>query len=73
MTDSKTAYEFSANGTVFGEYSGATLADACEAFASDAGYMSWAAMVEQAEENGGNSVEAREVLGNGQFGSPEDL
>jgi hypothetical protein len=50
-------YEFSANGLVFGRYQGATLTEAREAFAQDAGYTSWGAMVEQAEESGGNAVE----------------
>lgn len=55
-------FTFSANGLEFGNYSGADMAEAQEAFASDAGYMSWAAMVEQAEEFGGNTVEAHEVF-----------
>ena len=60
-----TKFEFSANGKVFGEYSGKTLGAAQEAFATDFGYESWAEMVEQAEENGGNNVEAREVFESG--------
>lgn len=64
-------YEFSANGHVFGDYSGATLDAAREAFAADSGYASWGAMVEQAEEFGGNNVEAREHLENGQLGEAE--
>jgi hypothetical protein len=59
-------YEFSANGTIFGRYQGATLTEAREAFAQDAGYTSWGAMVEQAEESGGNAVEAREVIESGE-------
>jgi hypothetical protein len=57
-------YVFIANGTAFGRYQGASLASAREAFAQDAGYTSWGALVEQAEESGGNAVEAREVLEN---------
>jgi hypothetical protein len=60
-------YEFSANGIVFGDYSGETLAEAKEAFATDAGYTNWAAMIEQAEENGGNNVEIRERCENGRL------
>ena len=56
-----TAFNFSANGIDFGNYEGADQDAAQEAFAVDAGYKSWAAMVEQAEENGGNNVEVREV------------
>ena len=54
-------FNFSANSIDFGNYSGATQDEAQEAFASDAGYTSWAAMVEQAEEFGGNTVEVREI------------
>jgi len=54
-------FNFSANGIDFGNYSGATQADAQEAFAQDASYASWDAMVEQAEELGGNTVEVREL------------
>ena len=60
LADLKT-FEFSANDMVFGEYSGADLEEAQEAFAVDSGYASWAAMVEQAEEFGGNTVESREI------------
>ncbi len=60
-------FNFSANAQDFGNWIAATQIDAQEAFASDAGYKSWAAMVEQAEEFGGNSVEIREVLENGQL------
>lgn len=54
---------FSANGIDFGNYSANTVEEAKELFAVDAGYRSWAAMVEQAEElsGGGNVVEVREV------------
>ena len=54
-------FNFSANGIDFGSYQGATKEEAQEAFASDAGYTSWAAMVEQADEFGGNTVEGRET------------
>lgn len=56
-------FNFSANGMNFGNYSAATQEDAQELFAKDAGYRSWAAMVELAEENstGGNNVEVLEV------------
>lgn len=55
-------FKFSANGLDFGIYAGASIEEAQEAFAQDAGYKSWAAMVEQAEEfGGGNSVESEEV------------
>jgi hypothetical protein len=56
-----TNFEFSANGMVFGTYSGETKEAAQEVFAVDSGYESWAAMVEQAEENGGNNVEVVEL------------
>jgi ABC-type branched-subunit amino acid transport system substrate-binding protein len=66
-------FNFSANAQDFGNWEAATQAAAQEAFASDAGYKSWAAMVEQAEEvGGGNSVEIREVLENGQLSSALD-
>ena len=54
-------FNFSANGIDFGDYQGATQEEAQEAFAADAGYLSWAYMVEQAEEFGGNTVEVREI------------
>lgn len=56
-------FNFSANGIDFGNYSGADQDEAQENFARDAGYKSWAAMVEQAEEcsSGGNAVEVEEV------------
>ena len=62
-------FNFSANGMDFGNHSAASLDVAKDLFASDAGYASWGAMVEQADENGGNNVEIREVLANGQLGS----
>jgi hypothetical protein len=52
-----TQFNFSANGIDFGNYSGETQDAAQEVFAKDAGYQSWNAMVEQAEEFGGNNVE----------------
>jgi hypothetical protein len=54
-------FNFSANGSDFGNWEGETLEAAQEAFASDAGYLSWAAMVDQAEEFGGNTVESVEL------------
>ena len=59
-------YRFEANGLLFGDYSGATQADAQEAFAQDAGYESWTAMVAQAEEmsESGNTVEVFELTDN---------
>jgi ABC-type branched-subunit amino acid transport system substrate-binding protein len=66
-------FNFSANAQDFGNYAAATQEAAQEAFASDAGYKSWAAMVEQAEEFGGNSVEIREVLENGQLQAVESV
>ena len=62
-----TTFNFSANAVDFGNYSGETQAAAQDAFADDAGYRNWAAMVEQAAEFCGNSVEIREVLENGQL------
>ena len=56
-------FNFEANGVDFGNYQGRNQNEAQEAFATDAGYESWAAMVEQAEENSrdGNNVEVREI------------
>jgi hypothetical protein len=54
-------YNFSANGLDFGEWIAQTQEAAQEKFASDAGYISWASMVDQAEEFGGNNVEVKEV------------
>jgi hypothetical protein len=52
-------FNFSANGTDFGNYGGETQ----EAFAVDAGYKSRAALVEQAEETSstGNDIEVKEI------------
>jgi len=52
-------FKFSANGLDFGDYEAGSQEDAQEIFAQDAGYQSWAAMVEQAEEFGGNTVEVK--------------
>jgi hypothetical protein len=65
-------FNFCANACDFGNFSGATQAAAQEAFADAAGYVSWAAMVAQAEETGGNSVEIREVLDNARLGPVVD-
>ena len=47
---------------------GADQREAQEAFASDAGYRNWAAMVEQAiEVSGSDNVEIREVMENGRL------
>lgn len=54
-------FNFSANSIDFGSYAGDNQEQAQEAFAQDAGYTSWVAMVEQAEEFGGNTVEVREI------------
>jgi len=64
-------FNFSANALDFGNWTADTQAAAQEAFASDSGYTSWAAMVEQAEEFGGNNVEIREVLENGRLAEVE--
>ena len=54
-------FNFSANGLDFGEWLAQTQKDAQDAFASDAGYKSWADMCGRAEEFGGNNVEVKEV------------
>lgn len=54
-------FNFSANSIDFGNYQGSTNEEAQESFSQDAGYKSWDAMVEQANEFGGNTVEIREV------------
>ena len=56
-----TAFSFSAAGLDFGVWSADTQAQAQEKFSHDSGYASWAAMVAQAEEFGGNNVEVREI------------
>ena len=55
------SYNFSANGTDFGNWSAPDKAQAMEQFADDSGYVSWAAMVADREEFGGNNVEVIEV------------
>jgi len=62
-----TTFNFSANAVDFGNFEGATQAEAQDKFAADAGYLSWADMCERAEEFGGNTVEIREVMENGQL------
>lgn len=55
-------FNFSANVIDFGNYSGESQEAAQEVFAQDAGYESWAAMVDDAESFfGGNNVEVQEV------------
>ena len=54
-------FNFSANGLDLGNHEGENQEEAQEVFAQDSVYRSWAAMVEQAEEFGGNTVEVREV------------
>jgi len=56
-------FNFSANWLDFGVWHAETESKAKEQFASDAGYQSWAVMVEQAEEFGGNTVECVEIRG----------
>jgi hypothetical protein len=55
-------YNFSANGTDFGNWSAPDMAQAMEHFAGDSGYVSWAAMVADRDEFGGNNVEVTEVV-----------
>jgi len=55
------AFNFSANGLDFGDYQAASQEEAQEIFAQDAGYKSWIAMIEQAEEFGGNTVEVKAI------------
>ena len=55
------SYNFSANGTDFGNWSAPDKAQAMEQFADDSGYVSWAAMVADRDEFGGNNVEVKEV------------
>ena len=55
------SYNFSANAIDYGNWYAMTQEQAQEKFADDSGYTSWAAMVEQAEEFGGNNVEVKEV------------
>lgn len=66
-------YNFSAGGIDFGTYEGETVRDAMEAFAIDAGYKSWQAMVDQAVElAGANNVEVREIDEFGRVGGLVD-
>lgn len=55
-------FNFYSCGLDYGIYQGATLEESQEAFAHDANYSSWADMVEQAQEFGGNNVEAQEIF-----------
>jgi hypothetical protein len=66
-------FNFSANGLDFGDWQGETLEAAQESFASDAGYSNWAAMVEQAEEFGGNTVEVTELEDEPETETGDDL
>jgi hypothetical protein len=54
-------FNFWANDLDFGNWSADSLDQAKEQFASDAGYRSWADMVDQANEFGGDTVEIAEV------------
>jgi len=58
-------FNFSANGTDwtdFGNWSAPDKAQAMEQFADDSGYVSWAAMVADRDEFGGNNVVVTEVV-----------
>ena len=55
-------FNFHSCGLDYGNYEGRDKAEAQDAFASSAGYQSWSAMAEQAEEFGGNNVEVVEVV-----------
>jgi len=54
-------YKFHANGLDFGTYIATNENEAKELFAVDAGYKNWQAMIDQAEEFGGNTVEFYEI------------
>jgi hypothetical protein len=56
-------FNFSANGTDFGSWSAPDKAQAMEQFASDSGYVSWAAMVADRDEFGGNNIVVTDVFG----------
>jgi hypothetical protein len=56
------SFNFSACCVDFGVWNANSIEDAQEAFAKDAGYFSWSAMIEQAEEFGGNNVEIKELI-----------
>lgn len=60
-TSTTTTFNFSANGINYGNFSASSQEEAQDKFAVAAGYASWAAMVEQAEEFGGNNVEVEIV------------
>lgn len=53
-------YNFSANGIDMGTFEADSIVDAKEMFAQSANYGTWADMVAQAEEFGGNNVEIEE-------------
>ena len=55
------SYNFSANGTDFGNWSAPDKAQAMEQFADDSGYVSWAAMVADRDEFGGDNIVVAEV------------
>lgn len=55
-------FAFEASAREYGTYTAATVEEAKDAFAADAGYGTWAKMVEQAEEFGGNNVRVYEVI-----------
>jgi len=50
-------YHFHANGIDLGSFVAQSLAEAQDAFASDAGHRSWHSLAQQAEKYGGNTVE----------------
>jgi hypothetical protein len=54
-------FNFSAGGLDFGNWEATTQDQAQELFAIESGYKSWAAMVEMAQEFGGNNVEVIEL------------
>lgn len=56
------SFRFSAGGLDYGLATGYTREEALDAWAESAGYRSWADMLEQANENGGNNVEVVEEL-----------
>jgi len=55
------SYNFSANGTDFGSWSAITQEQAQQFFADDSGYVSWAAMVADRDEFGGDNIVVAEV------------
>lgn len=54
-------FNFSANWTDFGNWSAPDKAQAMEQFADDSGYVSWAAMVADRDEFGGDNIVVAEV------------